>query len=72
MAKGHGGARRGSGRKPYRPDLIRQSVRLTDEQVKLLRKWGRGDMAAGLRWLIDMAALWMVHQAESDPPHNSG
>ena len=29
-------------------------------------------MAAGLRWLIDMAALWMVHQAESDPPHNSG
>jgi hypothetical protein len=32
-------------------------VYLTDEQVKLLRMWGRGDVSAGLRWLIDQSKL---------------
>jgi hypothetical protein len=37
------------------PPVKRICVHLTDEQMKLLRMWGRGDLAAGLRWLIDAA-----------------
>jgi hypothetical protein len=43
------------GRKPINPPVRARCVNLTDEQVKLLRMWGRGDVSAGLRWLIDTA-----------------
>lgn len=35
-------------------------VYLTDDQARLLRRWGRGDASAGLRWLIDSAATRLV------------
>lgn len=50
----------GSGRKKHVPPLKSRCVSLTDEQVRLLRIWGKGDMSAGLRWLIDAAALLVV------------
>lgn len=43
------------GRKRNNPPTKARCVHLTDEQVKLLRMWGRGDVSAGLRWLIDSA-----------------
>lgn len=51
-----GGKREGAGRKPHVPPLRCCKVYLTDEQIKLLRKWGRGNASDGLRWLIEMAA----------------
>ena len=56
MANGHGGKRAGAGRKPADPPLKMRCFRLTDAQVRLLRMWGRGDAAAGLRWLITTVA----------------
>ena len=55
------------GRKPNNPPTKARCVHLTDNQVKLLRQWGRGDVSAGLRWLIETAAL-MVRRAEITPP----
>lgn len=52
-----GGKRPGAGRKPSNPPRRDVKLYITEEQVKLLRKWGRGDASAGLRWLIDTAAL---------------
>lgn len=43
------------GRVAHFPPLKKRTVLLTEEQAKLLRMWGRGDMSAGLRWLIDQA-----------------
>lgn len=51
-----GGKREGAGRPRNNPPTRARCVYLTDEQVKLLRMWGRGDVSAGLRWLIDAAA----------------
>lgn len=53
------GAARGHRRK-HVPPLKRRHVNLTDEQTRLLRAWGRGDVSAGLRWLIDAAAPLVV------------
>ena len=50
-----GGKRAGAGRKRSNPPTKKRCVCLTDDQVKLLRMWGRGDVSAGLRWLIDAA-----------------
>ena len=52
------------------PPTKRRCVNLTDEQCKLLRMWGKGDMSAGLRWLIDAAAHLIV-RAEPDLPRSS-
>lgn len=51
-----GGRRPGAGRKRNNPPTKRRNITLTDDQIKLLRMWGRGDASAGLRWLIDTAA----------------
>lgn len=56
--------RRGHRRK-HVPPLRKRGVCLTDEQVALLRKWGKGDVSAGLRWLIDAAALLIVRTDEA-------
>lgn len=60
--------KRANRRRNYPPTKAR-CVYLTDEQVKLLRMYGRGDVSAGLRWLIDAAAPMVVKPL---PPHNSG
>lgn len=39
---------------------------MTDAQAALLRKWGRGDLGAGLRWLVDSAALLVLKRGELD------
>lgn len=52
----HGGKRVGAGRRRSNPPTKARCIRLTDEQCKLLRMWGKGDMSAGLRWLIDTVA----------------
>lgn len=44
------------GRKKLNPPVKQRCIMLTDEQCKLLRMWGRGDLSAGLRWLISAAA----------------
>lgn len=51
-----GGKRAGAGRPRSNPPTTSCSIRLTDAQRRLLRMWGKGDMSAGLRWLIDEAA----------------
>lgn len=79
-----GGRRAGAGRPRNDPPIRELHVRLTEEQIKLLRMWGRGDLCAGLRWLIDTVAP-LIHkqvdqplsaqtdaQAGTDSPHNSG
>lgn len=53
--------RPGGGRKAHIPPVKRRCVYMTDEQTKLLRVWGRGDVSAGLRWLIDNAAP-LIHR----------
>jgi hypothetical protein len=73
----NGGRRAGAGRKRLDPPVKQYHVSLTDEQAKKLRMWGKGDMAAGLRWLIDSAKHLIVrhseeechHQVEPSPPH---
>lgn len=57
--------RRGHRRRNDPPTKPR-CIRLTDEQVKLLRMWGKGDVSAGLRWLINAAAP-MIVRADSIP-----
>lgn len=58
-----GEKRSGAGRK--KGNAHPRCVCLTDAQCKLLRMWGRGSLSAGLRWLIDQAALVVVR---ADPP----
>ena len=53
------------GRKAHIPPLKKKRVNLTDEQVKLLMKWGRGDLSAGLRWVIDQSK-WLVRKPDVD------
>lgn len=61
--------KRKRGRPPHVPPLRKRCVALTDEQCKLLRLWGHGDMSAGLRWLIQAAAP-LVRRRKVDPPNN--
>ncbi len=68
MAGSHGGKREGAGRKRHIPPLKNKCVRLTEEQESMLRKWGRGDVSAGLRWLIDQAKHLV---RKPDPPHSN-
>lgn len=60
-----GGRRVGAGRKRNDPPTRKISLSLTEEQVRLLRMWGRGDVSAGLRWLVE-AAIPHVYR----PPPN--
>lgn len=62
-----GGKREGAGRPPNDPPCHGVRLYITEEQVKLLRMWGRGDVSAGLRWLIDVVAPTIVK-----PEKNSG
>jgi hypothetical protein len=57
----HGGSRTGAGRKRHVPPLKKRCVAMTDKQARLLRMWGKGDLSAGLRWLIDRAATMIQH-----------
>lgn len=45
--------RRKRGRPRSDPATRNVKLRLTEVQIKLLRAWGRGDVSAGLRWLVD-------------------
>lgn len=58
-----GGKREGAGRKRNNPPTHAHCVYLTVEQAKLVRMWGRGDLSAGLRWLIS-AAKPLVRRAD--------
>ena len=62
MAKG--GKRAGAGRKKHNPPLRKTYVGITDEQARLLRMWGRGDLSAGLRWLIIVAEPFIRRHTE--------
>lgn len=55
--------RRGHRRK-HVPPLRKRLVSLTDNQAALLRKWGRGDLSAGLRWLVDAASALVVDKTQ--------
>ncbi len=65
---GKGGRREGAGRKRHVPPLKEYHISLTEEQARLLRMWGRGDMSAGVRWLITAAKPLICHQSELTPP----
>ncbi len=67
MANTRGGKRVGAGRKKSNPPCSRRSFYITDEQVKLLRMWGRGDVSAGLRWVINVAAT-IIRRVPPPPP----
>lgn len=54
-----GGRRPGAGRKKSDNSEQSYSVRLRPSQIKLLKKWGGGDVSIGLRWLIDTAAQFI-------------
>lgn len=54
-----GGIKRRVGRPRNDPPTKKHNVTMTDEQANLLRMWGRGDLSAGLRWLIDAAELFV-------------
>lgn len=53
-----GGRRVGAGRK-RKAVLATYSVDMTAEQAALLKAWGNGDISAGLRWLIDVAEIFV-------------
>lgn len=59
--------RAGGGRKRNDPPTRAHHVTMTDAQATLLRKWGRGDLSAGLRWLVDAAEL-LVRRADGGLP----
>lgn len=54
-----GGKRAGAGRKKSDAKSINTitiySVHITGKQAALLKKWGGGDLSAGLRWLVNTA-----------------
>ena len=58
---GRGGRRIGSGRKKKLDPIVTYSVDITIEQAELLKRWGGGDVSAGLRWLIEAANVF-VHK----------
>ena len=72
MANRTKGADRRGGRKKNNPPLRPIIVRLTEDQIKLVRTYGRGDFAAGLRWLIDSSAPLIVKvEVVPDRPRSS-
>lgn len=69
-----GGKRKGAGRKPlYDTPLIEMTILVTDEHAKLLRRYGRGNLSAGIRWLIEASAplIRKVGEDEIEALHNS-
>lgn len=67
MREGDGQPRKARGhRKRHIPPLKKRNINLTDEQCKLVRSWGRGDLSAGLRWLITAAAPLIKRKSELD------
>lgn len=56
--------KRKRGRPRHIPPLKKILVSLTEEQAALVRKWGRGDLSAGMRWLIDNAKELIVKKGE--------
>ena len=67
MPSKRGGKRKGAGRPRSNPPTIGQNVRITSHHAKLLRMWGKGDVSAGLRWLIDAVAP-MIHRPDPTQP----
>lgn len=70
--KSHGGKRVGAGRKKHTPALDDYHIRLEERQAKLVRMWGKGDLSAGLRWLIDAAAPLIRKAGRPDDLRSSG
>ena len=60
-----GGKRAGSGRKKADNSINTYSVRITPEQVELLKLWGGGDISAGLRWLMSVAAIFVQQREQT-------
>ncbi len=58
-------------RRKHVPPLKKRLVNLTEDQAKLLRKWGRGDISAGLRWLIDSAASLVLKRDDLEQVLNT-
>ena len=52
-----GGKRPGAGRKKSNDPIVTYSVKITHAQAELLKKWGGGDLSAGLQWLVDAADI---------------
>jgi hypothetical protein len=52
------------GRPRHDPPLRAVHVRLTEEQLKLLRAWGHGDVSAGMRWVVDTVSLLLVRKKD--------
>ena len=71
MAGGHGGKRKGAGQRKAAQPLTTFHIQLTVEQARLVRKWGRGNLSGGLRWLIDQAAKVVKKRGELEDPHSS-
>jgi len=54
----HGGARNGAGRKPlYSEPMTEVSVRLPRHYVAALQRFGDGNLAAGIRQLVERYLL---------------
>lgn len=66
-----GGSRKGAGRRADDPPTRQRCIRLSEEHVKLLRMWGRGDLTAGIRWLIEVAAP-LVHKKKKEEKRVDG
>lgn len=65
-SNGHGGKRPGAGRKNTKIPLVAYSVDITHAQAELLKQWGGGNISAGLRWLIDVAELWIRNETTGE------
>ena len=63
-----GGKRIGAGRPRHNPPLIPSRLHLTEDQRKLLRVIGRGDMSAGARWLIKRAGRYILRDGYDVTP----
>jgi len=59
------------GRQKHDPPLKKHLVNLTEDQARLLRAWGRGDLSAGLRWLVDAASV-MVGKKKVEKSEEGG
>lgn len=57
-------------RKKHMPPLKKTHVSITEDQAKLLRAWGKGDLSAGLRWLI-CAATPFITKLQINPENKS-
>ena len=64
-----GGRRVGAGRKKATDPIVTYSVKITNTQAKLLKVWGGGDISAGLRWLIDIADMFVRKKGYTHETH---